>query len=377
MADEPEPREKAEPKKKPGGIVGWVTRVVDWVMGLKPVRVVVHFNDHRGPLIAMGLSNQAIFAVFAAVWVAASTFGLVLQANPELRDALFQLISAYVPGLIDTGDGKGAIDPDDLVSASVLTWTGAIALVGLVFSIIGWFGNSRNGVRIMADLPGPRTNWILLMVKDFGLALAFGVALILSAALSLVGTTFIGNVLDYFGVDSESTTALVVGRSFAILLMFVLDTVVLAALYRVLAGVRIPPRHLFPAALLGAPPSACSSSWAPPADVQRARNPLLASFAVIIGLLIWFNLVCQVILIAAAWFIVSMIDAGHPLDEVAAKERKAKEAEERRALKARDASRARAGAAEGLLRALVRAQAEAAEGRRRRRRSVEASVGSK
>jgi membrane protein len=63
-------------------------------------------------------------------------------------------------------------------------------------------------------------------------------------------------------------------------------------------------------------------------------NPLLASFVVIIGLLIWFNLVCQVILVAAAWFIVSMIDSGVPLDEVAAKERRQREAEERAALKA-------------------------------------------
>jgi membrane protein len=313
--------------------VKWVTGVVDWVMGLKPVRVIVHFNDHRGPLLAMGLSNQAIFAVFAAVWVAASTFGLALQANPELRDALFELISAYVPGLINTGDG-GAIKPDDLVNASVLTWTGAIALVGLVFSIIGWFGNSRNAVRIMADLPGPRTNWILLMVKDFGMALLFGAALILSALLSLVGTTFIGNVLDYFGVDSTSTVALVVGRSFAILLMFVLDTAVLAALYRVLAGVRIPPRQLFPAALLGAAALGVLKLLGTALLGAAGANPLLASFAVIIGLLIWFNLVCQVILIAAAWFIVSMIDSGVPLDEVAARERKAKAAEERAALKA-------------------------------------------
>jgi membrane protein len=326
MADEAEP-------KKPGGIIGWVTRVVEWVMGLKPVRVIVHFNDHRGPLLAMGLSNQAIFAVFAALWVAASMFGLFLQANTELRDSLFELISAYVPGLIDTGEG-GAIDPDDLVSASVLTWTGAIALVGLVFSIIGWFGNSRNAVRIMADLPGPRTNWILLMVKDFGLALAFGVALILSAALSLVGTTFIGNVLDFFGIDSDSTPALVIGRSFAILLMFALDTAVLAALYRVLAGVRIPPRHLFPAALIGAAGLGMLKVLGTALLGAAGANPLLASFVVIIGLLIWFNLVCQVILVAAAWFIVSMIDSGVPLDEVAAKERRQREAEERAALKA-------------------------------------------
>ena len=322
-------------QRKPGvfaRLIAWVTRVVEWVMGLKPVRVIIHFNDHRGPLLAAGLSNQAIFAVFAAIWVAASTFGLVLKGNEELRDALFNLISAYVPGLINTGNG-GAINPDDLVSAQVLTWTGLIALVGLVFSIIGWFGSARNAVRIMADLPGPRTNWILLMVKDFFLALAFGVLLIISAALSLVGTTFVENVLDFFGIDSASTTALIAGRSLAITLMFILDTAVLAALYRILAGVRIPPRHLFPAALIGAGALGVLKILGTALLGAAGANPLLASFAVIIGLLIWFNLVCQVILIAAAWFIVSMIDSGVPLDAVIARERAAREAEEREELR--------------------------------------------
>jgi membrane protein len=186
----------------------------------------------------------------------------------------------------------------------------------------------------MADLPGPRTNWILLMVKDFGLALAFGVALVVSALLSLAGTTFIGNVLDYFGVDGSEPLAIVVGRSFAIGLMFVLDTAVLAALYTVLAGVRIPWRHLIPASLLGAAALGVLKVLGTALLGAAGANPLLASFAVIIGLLIWFNLVCQVILIAAAWFIVGMIDSGIPLDEVAAKERRKKEAEERARLKA-------------------------------------------
>ena len=41
-----------------------------------------------------------------------------------------------------------------------------------------------------------------------------------------------------------------------------------------------------------------------------SKNPLLASFAVIIGLLIWFNLICQVILLSGAWIAVSVSDDG-------------------------------------------------------------------
>jgi membrane protein len=42
------------------------------------------------------------------------------------------------------------------------------------------------------------------------------------------------------------------------------------------------------------------------------NNPLLATFAVIIGLLIWFNLVSTVTLLAASWIAVGMNDSGIP-----------------------------------------------------------------
>jgi membrane protein len=58
------------------------------------------------------------------------------------------------------------------------------------------------------------------------------------------------------------------------------------------------------------------------------NNPLLAGFAVIIGLLIWFTLICQVILIAACWVFVAMKDVGVPLDpKLAARQREQEEAE--------------------------------------------------
>jgi membrane protein len=47
-------------------------------------------------------------------------------------------------------------------------------------------------------------------------------------------------------------------------------------------------------------------------------NPLLASFAVIVGLLIWFNLLCQVMLLAASWIYVGMTDKGLPFGPPAA-----------------------------------------------------------
>src|SRR5690606_19227287 len=140
--------------KKPPALIAWVQRVIAWVMRLKPVRVFQDYAAHRGPLLAAGLSNQAIFAVFAAIWVAFSVFGLVVAAQPALQAALLGLLADAVPGLIDTGDG-GAIDPDDLVDTTVLGWTGAIALGGLLFTALGWLASARDAVRLLGDLPAP------------------------------------------------------------------------------------------------------------------------------------------------------------------------------------------------------------------------------
>jgi membrane protein len=317
--------------KQPPALIAWVQRVVAWVMHLKPVRVFLDYGAHRGPLLAAGLSSQAIFAVFAAIWVSFSVFGIVLSGNPQLQEGLFALIGSAVPGLIDRGDG-GAINPDDLVNTTVLTWTGAIALGGLFITALGWLASARDAVRLLGDLPAPTTNFLLLKLKDLGLAIGFGILLLISAALSVLSSQALDGVLQLLGIRESDATSLV-GRGLSILLMFIIDTVVLAAFYRVLAGVHIPLRYLAQGALLGAFALGVLKVLGTALLGGATRNPLLAGFAVIIGLLIWFTLVCQVILIAACWVFVSMKDAGVPLDARVAAQRRAEEEAERERLK--------------------------------------------
>ncbi|TPX03106.1 YihY/virulence factor BrkB family protein, partial [Schumannella luteola] len=101
----------------------------------------------------------------------------------------------------------------------------------------------------------------------------------------------------------------------------------------VLAGVHIPLRFLAQGALLGAAALGVLKVLGTALLGGATNNPLLAGFAVIIGLLIWFTLICQVILIAACWVFVSMKDAGVPLDERLAAEAAAEAEAEREKLK--------------------------------------------
>jgi membrane protein len=301
-----------------------VQRVIARAQKLKVVRMLLRYQERRGPILASGLSYQSIFAVFAALWLGFSVAGLVLRANPELSSAFFATINTSIPGLIDTGSGTGAVKADQLLQTSILGWSGIIAAAGLLITGLGWLAAARDAVRALFDLPGERTNFLLLKLKDFGLALGFAVALLISAALSVVSTQALEVVLGWLGIDQQSPVASIVGRGVSLLLMLALDTAVLSALFRLLSGLSIPPRRLFAGAVLGAIGLGVLKVLGSALLGGASRNPLLASFAVIIGLLIWFNLVCQVILLTASWIATGMADDGIIADpEIEAERREA------------------------------------------------------
>ena len=297
-------------------LFAWIEGTVAWVMEFKPVKVFIVFGEKRGYLLSAGLAYQAVFAVFAALWVGFSIAGLIVSGNRDLQLALIEVLRQTVPGLIDPdGSGEGIVDPGLLLEATIFGWTGAIALIGLFLSALGWMAGAREAIRIMFDLPGSRTNYYLLKLKDAGLALGFGLLLLISAGLSVSGTVAMEGVLDWLGIrDSSTSTA--VGRVVTLTVMFVLDTIMLGMLYRVLSGMRIPLRRLIPGALIGAVALGGLKVLGNTLLGGASTNPLLASFAVFVGVLIWFNFVSQVILLAAMWIALGVADDGVVLDPI-------------------------------------------------------------
>ncbi|RFA15201.1 hypothetical protein B7R21_04015 [Subtercola boreus] len=287
-----------------GGIAGLIAKVV----ASKPVRVFTNYGTNGGPLLASGMSYQAVFAIFAALAVTFSVFGIALASNPGLQDALISQLNSGIPGLIGE---NGAIKPEALTSASpVLGWTGIVAAAGLILTAVGFLGAMRSAIRLIFNVPGPTTNFALLKVKDLGFAIVFAVVLLVSMAMTVASTAALGFVYDLIGLDHASLFAEIVGRVIGLVVVFFFDTLVLAGVYRILSGVPIPFSKLLPGAALGGAAMGVLKALGSTLLGGATSNPLLASFAVIIGILIWFNLICQVVLIVASWITVSMSDAG-------------------------------------------------------------------
>ncbi|MEP6481347.1 MAG: YihY/virulence factor BrkB family protein [Rhodoglobus sp.] len=300
-----------------------IARLRSRIMALKPVRVFLQYNAKGGPLLAAGLSYQAIFAVFAAIWVGFSIAGFAIRSNPELEKAFLTLLSTAVPGLIGTAGRDGVVDADSLLAAGILTWTGAVAAVGLLFTALGWLASGRDAVRLLFSLPTSPTNFLLLKLKDLGLAAAFGIAMLLSAALSVASTAALGGIFGLLGIDQNSELRTVGVRLAGLLVVFLLDVGVLFVFYRVVSGIRIPFRELGQGVLLAAIGLGVLQALGSSLLGGATRNPLLASFAAIVGLLIWFNLISQVTLIGATWIAVSADDQDIELSGTARRHKKA------------------------------------------------------
>jgi membrane protein len=294
-----------------------IAAIVTWVQGLKAVRVLTHYGRERGPILASGLAYQALFAVFAGLWVAFSIAGLVVSGNSGLQGAIIDLLDETIPGLIDDGDGTGAIDPADLASGVAFSISGVVALAGLLFTALGWLDAARSSVRTMLELPPIARNVFAQKLLDLVGGIAFAVLLLAAAGLSFAGSSATAILLDWLGVSRDSVVGFVLGRTVSIAVSVLVYALALFGLYRLLSGAKLPWRILRGGLLLGALGITALTVLSGLLLGGANNNPLIASFAVIAGLLIYYNFVCQVILIGASWMAVGVADEEIVLDEKA------------------------------------------------------------
>ncbi|MCX7520962.1 YihY/virulence factor BrkB family protein [Microbacterium sp. STN6] len=293
--------------------------LIAWAKALQPVRAFLRLGQRDGGLLAAGMAYQSIFAIFAGLWVLFSIIGLWLRADDELTRALIDAINRTIPGLIGKG---GAVQPHALLNGTALSWTGAIALVGLLWKAIGWMAAARKSIRDIFDLPNDKRNFVVQKSADLGLAVLFGVLLIASAVVSVASSSALDFVFSLVGVGAHTIWATATARIVGYIIAVALNGFALALMYRVLSQVRIPMSILTVGSLAGGVVLVVMSSISGLLLGGADNNPLLASFVVFVGLLIWFNLICTVILLGAAWIATVMADHGYsarsPEDERAA-----------------------------------------------------------
>ncbi|MEJ3403337.1 YihY/virulence factor BrkB family protein [Rathayibacter sp. YIM 133350] len=335
------------PKKHPWDpIVAWFTGVMQWVLSTKPARAFLRYQEHHGPMLADSVTYRTLFSIFAGVFLGFAIAGLWLAGNQDAMDALVATLGTAIPGLV--GDG-GLIDPDDLVQPLTLSLAGAFALVGLIGAAIGAIRSLRIALRTVSDESDDKTFFLWLTLRDLGLALGFGLALAAAAAVTFLSTTALNVVFDWLGLSTRSWMYQGGSQAISILVIFAIDTAVVAVMFRLLSGLKPNARSLWSGAIIGGVGLTVLQVLSSLFVGGAKSNPLLASFGSLIALLLWINFSAQVILIAFSYIVTGVeeqtdrVKARYGAQSIA--ERNVKRAERKVANAAAELESARAQAA--------------------------------
>lgn len=287
------------------------TRITQATMAWFPVRVWRHFLIHNGFLLAAGVSYQALFASFAAIYVAFAIAGVWLGGSEEAVEWLIHLINNYIPGLIS--DSGGIVTPEQVQTiasqnSGVLGWTGVIALGTLIWTAIGFVTYARRAVRDIFGMPPDRRSYFLLKARDLLAAAIFGLALVVGAALGSIGTWALSAIVSLLGLNFGGGWMNAGVRTGSIVVGFAITAAALAALFRFLSGAQLAWRRIWPGAMIGGIGISILQLGAGLLLSYTPSNPLLATFAIFIGLLLWFRLIGIVMLVGAAWIAVAAND---------------------------------------------------------------------
>lgn len=249
-----------------------------------------------GGQLAAAISYYGFLSFFPLLALAFAVVGYVSGAFPDAQDAVTRAVEDGFPSLI--GSGPGHINIDDVIAAKA--GAGVIGLVGLFYAGLGWLDALRAALRRVfgtSDLP---LGIVKKKAVDVAVLVGLGLAILVSLAVSTLATAVTSQVLGAVSVD-DSVVAVALLKVLSVALALLADTVLFAILLSRLSGAHQPWRQVRQAAFLGAFGFELLKLVGAFLIVRTTENPVYATFGVIVGLLIWINLVSQLLMFVAAW----------------------------------------------------------------------------
>lgn len=291
-----------ETSPQPGFIPRVSGAAIRWALSRRPIRAALLYSERRGPMLADSVTYRALFSIFAGVLLGFSIAALWLAGNPDAWQSIISAVQSVVPGLIGE---DGVIDPSDLERPASFSIAGIVSLIALVGAGLGAIGSLRTAVRVIAGTTHDDILIIWVILRNLALAIGIAVSFVAAALLTFVGQIGVAWVNDLLGLPADSDVATWTVRLLSLLVVFALNTALVAAIFRVLSGVKPSARSLWSGALLGAAGLFVLQQLSSLFVGGATSNPLLASFGSLLALLIWLNFSSQVILIACAYIVTS------------------------------------------------------------------------
>ncbi|WP_329118314.1 YihY/virulence factor BrkB family protein [Streptomyces sp. NBC_01465] len=240
--------------------------------------------------LAAAITFISFLALFPLITVAAA-IGAALLSDERLH-SMENKLAEQVPGISDQLDLGALVDNAGTI--------GLVAGALLLFTGIGWVGSIRECLRAVWELEDEEGNPFLRKLKDGGVLLGLGGAVLASFAASAIGSTAIGWTADATGIDRQGWGSVVLQIA-ALAVAACADFLVLLYVLTLLPGVNPPRRRLLTAAVIGAVGFELLKLLLSSYMKGVAAKSMYGAFGVPIALLLWINFSVKLMLFCAAW----------------------------------------------------------------------------
>lgn len=265
------------------------------------IRAYGRYRADAGDRLAASVTLPGFLSFFPLIALAFAVLGIVLHGDPSAQRRVLDSIGGYLPGILcGPGHPCGAsnqIDVGKLGGAAVSA--GVIGAVGLLIGGLAWVSALRAALLALWHQDGKRGNFIVKKLRDLFVLAGLGVGITASVGVSGLANSATGHVLDWLSL--HGTLGSLVVRVVGIALSLGVNCALFAFLFTNLAQTSAEHVRTGRGVLFAASGLVILQLVGATYIRHTTGNPLYGTFAVVIGLLLWINVICRFTLFAAAW----------------------------------------------------------------------------
>jgi len=258
------------------------------------------YGADQGNQLAAAVTYFSFLSLFPILLLAISILGFVLKNQPDLRQKIITKIGDALPG------GSSGVISNVIDSRKSV---GLVGLLGLLYSGLGWVDNLRIAIRTVWHQNVSAGNIVKTKLADLVVLAGLGLALICSVLISGVGNAATSYLVKLVGLEGLTGVAPAT-KLLSILLAMVADVVIVLWLFIRLPRVQSPIRRILRGAVFAAVGfeilKILGAYYIQHSVTSGSKT--YGSIAVVLGALVWINLVSRYLLFSAVWTVTAPYD---------------------------------------------------------------------
>jgi membrane protein len=267
------------------------------------VRAAQRYQADTGDRLAAAVTFFGFLSFFPLLALTATLLSLVLGDSAVTTVA--REVDSFAPGLSEELGIEQLLRDNN---STALGLAGLASLAGLLYAGLGWIDAMREALRTVWHQNVRAGNFVKKKAVDVVILVGLGATLIFSVLVSAAAGAFTDVALRLVGLDGSPVAGVLVTVLGTVLALFT-STLLFLYLFIRLPRVETPWRRVLRGAVLAAVLFEVLKRVGAIYIERTTENPLYGAFAVVVGLLVWINLVSRMLLFCAAWTVTAPFDS--------------------------------------------------------------------